>query len=139
MAAVHDGYVLTKALARSKFGGRLLTQAVKQVVEAQAGPIKPRYCFKRVEKTPGNWVVRGQAGVACWPPETAYILHTLHGRTPELPSPICSASWPAPLKRSLDLPSFHYLFSLCSHRLRSWTCRPPPASARSTRRRSQRT
>lgn len=86
VAAVHDGYLLSKTLAHSKMGGRLMTQAMQQVIESQTGAIRPRYTFRRVEKTPGNWEVRavvcgatnswgqgchcgeGEGLKACWQP-----------------------------------------------------------------------
>lgn len=69
VAGVHDGYVLTKSISRSPVGGKLLNSCLQKSLEARGIQVKPRQTFKRVEKKPGEFVVRssmayheGQAG-----------------------------------------------------------------------------
>jgi len=58
VAGVHDGYVLTKSISRSPVGGKLLNSCLQKSLEARGIQVKPRQTFKRVEKKPGEFVVR---------------------------------------------------------------------------------
>ncbi|XP_077223271.1 actin-related protein 4 isoform X1 [Tasmannia lanceolata] len=53
VAAVHDGYVLQKAVATSPIGGELLTDCMMKSLESKGIIMKPRYSFKRKEIRPG--------------------------------------------------------------------------------------
>ncbi|XP_058083983.1 actin-related protein 4 isoform X1 [Magnolia sinica] len=55
VAAVHDGYVLQKAVATSPVGGELLTECMMKSLESKGITIKPRYAFKRREMRPGEF------------------------------------------------------------------------------------
>ncbi|GBG64754.1 hypothetical protein CBR_g46712 [Chara braunii] len=57
VAAVHDGYVLRKAIVRSPIGGDALTEAMLNTVESMNVMIKPRYSFKRTEVRLGEFRV----------------------------------------------------------------------------------
>lgn len=59
VSAVHDGYVLTKSLARSPVGGRLLNTCLQAALEERGATIRPRQTFRRVEKKgfPGEFDV----------------------------------------------------------------------------------
>ncbi|GBG88186.1 hypothetical protein CBR_g46675 [Chara braunii] len=57
VAAVHDGYVLQKAIVRSPIGGDALTEAMLNTVESMNVMIKPRYSFKRTEVRLGEFEV----------------------------------------------------------------------------------
>jgi hypothetical protein len=58
VAGVHDGYVLTKSISRSPVGGKLLNTCLQNSLQARNIQIRPRQTFKRVEKKPGEFVVR---------------------------------------------------------------------------------
>ncbi|XP_068669663.1 actin-related protein 4-like isoform X1 [Aristolochia californica] len=55
VAAVHDGYVLQKAVATSPIGGEFLTDCLMKSLESKGITIKPRYSFKRKETRPGEF------------------------------------------------------------------------------------
>lgn len=55
MAAVHDGYVLQKAIVRSAIGGEVLTDCLQRTLEAKGIKIKPRFSFKRKEIRQGEY------------------------------------------------------------------------------------
>ncbi|XP_021905477.1 actin-related protein 4 [Carica papaya] len=55
VAAVHDGYVLQKAVSSSPIGGELLTECLMKSLESKGIVIKPRYSFKRKEIRPGDF------------------------------------------------------------------------------------
>ncbi|XP_022871519.1 actin-related protein 4-like [Olea europaea var. sylvestris] len=55
VAAVHDGYVLQKAVATSPIGGELLTDCLLKSLEHKGISIKPRYAFRRKEIRPGEF------------------------------------------------------------------------------------
>ncbi|KAG0610908.1 hypothetical protein M758_7G100900 [Ceratodon purpureus] len=57
VAAVHDGYVLQKAVVRSAIGGEVLTDCLQRTLEAKGIQIKPRFSFKRKEIRPGEFEV----------------------------------------------------------------------------------
>ena len=61
MAAVHDGYVLQKSVARAPLGGALLTQCMLNSVESKGLTVSPPFSFRRKEKAPGHFEV----GPAC--------------------------------------------------------------------------
>ncbi|XP_068649759.1 actin-related protein 4-like isoform X2 [Aristolochia californica] len=53
VAAVHDGYIIQKAVATSPIGGELLTDCLMKSLESKGITIRPRYSFKREEIRPG--------------------------------------------------------------------------------------
>ncbi|BBN19194.1 actin-like protein 6A [Marchantia polymorpha subsp. ruderalis] len=55
VAAVHDGYVLQKAIVRSPIGGEFLTDCMLKALEGRGIAIRPRYSFKRKEVRPGEF------------------------------------------------------------------------------------
>ncbi|THU69828.1 hypothetical protein C4D60_Mb08t18520 [Musa balbisiana] len=55
IAAVHDGYVLQKAVSTSPIGGEFLTDCMMKSLESKGVMIKPRYSFKRKEIRPGEF------------------------------------------------------------------------------------
>ncbi|KAJ6803309.1 actin-related protein 4 isoform X2 [Iris pallida] len=55
VAAVHDGYVLQKAVATSPIGGEFLTECMMKSLESKGIVLKPRYSFKRKEIRPGEF------------------------------------------------------------------------------------
>ncbi|KAJ6798404.1 actin-related protein 4 isoform X2 [Iris pallida] len=55
VAAVHDGYVLQKAVATSPIGGDFLTECMMKSLESKGTVLKPRYSFKRKEICPGEF------------------------------------------------------------------------------------
>ncbi|CAI9753581.1 unnamed protein product [Fraxinus pennsylvanica] len=55
VAAVHDGYVLQKAVATSPIGGEFLTDCLLKSLEQKGISIKPRYAFKRKDIRPGEF------------------------------------------------------------------------------------
>ncbi|CAD5164519.1 unnamed protein product [Musa acuminata subsp. malaccensis] len=57
IAAVHDGYVLQKAVSTSPIGGEFLTDCMMKSLESKGVMIKPRYSFKRKEIRPGEFQV----------------------------------------------------------------------------------
>lgn len=61
MAAVHDGYVLQKSVARAPLGGALLTQCMLKSMESKGLTVPPPFSFRRKEKAPGQFEV----GPAC--------------------------------------------------------------------------
>ncbi len=54
VAAVHDGYVLQKSVARAPLGGALLTQCMLNSVESKGLTVSPPFSFRRKEKAPGQ-------------------------------------------------------------------------------------
>ncbi|GMH38536.1 hypothetical protein BSKO_06420 [Bryopsis sp. KO-2023] len=57
VAAVHDGYVLLKSVTWTPLGGALLTECMRRCVDPDATLMKPRYAFKKVERSPGMYEV----------------------------------------------------------------------------------
>lgn len=57
VAAVHDGYVLQKAVVSSPIGGEVLTDCLMRSLESKGILVKPRYSFKRKEVRPGEFQV----------------------------------------------------------------------------------
>ncbi|CAM6103996.1 unnamed protein product [Calypogeia fissa] len=57
VAAVHDGYVLQKAIVRSPIGGEFLTDCMLKTLEGKGISVKPRYAFRRKEVRPGEFEV----------------------------------------------------------------------------------
>ncbi|GFH24159.1 uncharacterized protein HaLaN_21895 [Haematococcus lacustris] len=57
VAAVHDGYALTKTFAKSPFGGQALNTLMQKALEVKGVVLRPRYTFKRRELSPGEWKV----------------------------------------------------------------------------------
>ncbi|XP_078161240.1 actin-related protein 4 [Carex rostrata] len=57
VAAVHDGYVLQKAVVTSPVGGELLTDCMMKSLESKGIVIKPRYSFKKKEISPGDYKI----------------------------------------------------------------------------------
>ncbi|XP_024383760.1 actin-related protein 4 [Physcomitrium patens] len=55
VAAVHDGYVLQKAVVRSPIGGEVLTDCLQRTLEAKGIIIRPRFSFKRKEIRLGEY------------------------------------------------------------------------------------
>lgn len=55
VAAVHDGYVLQKAVVTSPIGGEFLTECMMKSLESKGIVMKPRYAFKRKEMRPGEF------------------------------------------------------------------------------------
>ncbi|KAL3699170.1 hypothetical protein R1sor_017192 [Riccia sorocarpa] len=55
VAAVHDGYVLQKAIVRSPIGGEFLTDCMLKTLESRGITMRPRYSFKRKEIRPGEF------------------------------------------------------------------------------------
>lgn len=53
VAAVHDGYVLMKSVIWAPLGGEILTECMRRCVDPEATIIKPRYEFRRVERSQG--------------------------------------------------------------------------------------
>ena len=63
VAAVHDGYVLHKSVARAPLGGALLARCMLHSVESKGVTVAPSYSFRRKERAPGQFEV-GPAGVS---------------------------------------------------------------------------
>ena len=59
MAAVHDGYVLSRSVERTALAGHLLTRCMRQSVEAGGTVIRPRFSFKKVDQEEGGYEVEG--------------------------------------------------------------------------------
>lgn len=57
VAAVHDGYVLQKAVSTSPIGGEFLTDCMMKSLESKGIVIKPRYSFKKKEISPGDYKI----------------------------------------------------------------------------------
>ncbi|OAY63543.1 Actin-related protein 4 [Ananas comosus] len=57
VAAVHDGYVLQKAVATSPIGGEFLTDCMMKSLESKGIVLKPRYSFKKKEISPGEYQI----------------------------------------------------------------------------------
>ena len=57
VAAVHDGYLLTKSIVRAPIGGQLLSQCMLQSAQAKGTVVQPAYSFKRVQTAAGQWEV----------------------------------------------------------------------------------
>ncbi len=57
VAGVHDGYVLTKSVARSPLAGNILTKCMLQALQSKDVEVRPRYAFKRIERAPGQFEV----------------------------------------------------------------------------------
>ncbi|XP_078442343.1 actin-related protein 4 [Wolffia australiana] len=57
VAAVHDGYVLQKAVVTSPIGGEFLTECMMKCLENKDIVLRPRYSFKRKEVRPGEFQV----------------------------------------------------------------------------------
>ena len=57
VAAVHEGYLLSKSVVRTPLAGQLLTRCMEHALEARGAVFKPRYSFKRTEKGPGEFQV----------------------------------------------------------------------------------
>ncbi|CAA7403417.1 unnamed protein product [Spirodela intermedia] len=55
VAAVHDGYVLQKAVATSPVGGEFLTECMMKCLENRGIVLRPRYSFKKKEGRPGEF------------------------------------------------------------------------------------
>ncbi|XP_010940353.1 actin-related protein 4 [Elaeis guineensis] len=55
VTAVHDGYVLQKAAAKSPIGGEFLTECMMKSLESKGIVLKPRYSFKRREIRSGEF------------------------------------------------------------------------------------
>ncbi|KAH7288136.1 hypothetical protein KP509_31G013900 [Ceratopteris richardii] len=55
VAAVHDGYVLQKAIITSPIGGEVLTDCLLKTLESTGVEILPRFSFKRKEIRPGEF------------------------------------------------------------------------------------
>lgn len=55
--AVHDGYVLQKAVVSSPVGGEVLTDCLLKTLESRGIKIRPRFSFKRKEVRPGEFEV----------------------------------------------------------------------------------
>ncbi|KMZ67761.1 Actin-related protein [Zostera marina] len=55
VAAVHDGYVLQKAVVTSPIGGEFLTECLMKSLESKGIVINPRYSFKKKETHPGEF------------------------------------------------------------------------------------
>ena len=58
VAAVHDGYLLTKSIVRAPVGGQLLSQCMLQSAQAKGTVVQPAYSFKRVQTAASQWEVR---------------------------------------------------------------------------------
>ena len=58
MAAVHDGYLLTKSIVRAPVGGQLLSHCMLQSAQAKGTVVQPAYSFKRAQTAAGQWEVR---------------------------------------------------------------------------------
>lgn len=50
VAAVHDGYALSRCLNRSPVGGHVLTDVLAASLAAAGTPVRPRFSFARAEK-----------------------------------------------------------------------------------------
>ncbi|EFJ32170.1 hypothetical protein SELMODRAFT_266988 [Selaginella moellendorffii] len=57
VAAVHDGYVLHKAVLRSPIGGEVLTDCLLKILESKNVNIRPRYSFKKKEPVNGEFEI----------------------------------------------------------------------------------
>lgn len=57
VAAVHDGYVLQKAVVSSPIGGEVLTDCLMRTLETKGILVRPRYSFKRKEVRPGEFQI----------------------------------------------------------------------------------
>ncbi|KAJ7531091.1 hypothetical protein O6H91_14G031900 [Diphasiastrum complanatum] len=57
VAAVHDGYVLNKAIVRSPIGGEVLTDCLLNIMETKNVVIRPRFSFKRREVRSGEFEI----------------------------------------------------------------------------------
>ncbi|KAH7663119.1 actin-like protein 6A protein [Dioscorea alata] len=55
VAAVHDGFVLQKAVSSSPIGGEFLSECMMKSLESKGIVLKPRYSFKRKEIRPGEF------------------------------------------------------------------------------------
>ena len=58
VAAVHDGYLLTKSIVKGPIGGHLLSQCMLQSAQSRGTTVRPAYSFRRVQNTSGQWEVR---------------------------------------------------------------------------------
>ncbi|KAJ0975119.1 hypothetical protein J5N97_017084 [Dioscorea zingiberensis] len=56
VAAVHDGFVLQKAVSASPIGGEFLSECMMRSLESKGIVLKPRYSFKRKEIRPGEFL-----------------------------------------------------------------------------------
>ncbi|CAD7698505.1 unnamed protein product, partial [Ostreobium quekettii] len=57
VAAIHEGYALLKSITWTPLGGKLLTECMLQCVDPDRSLIRPRYSFKRVETSQGQFEV----------------------------------------------------------------------------------
>lgn len=60
VAAVHEGYLLSKTVTRTPLAGAALTRAMLHVLEQKAGgseKVAPSFSFKRAETSPGEFKV----------------------------------------------------------------------------------
>jgi len=59
VSAVHDGYVLSKAVTQSNLAGKMLSTLFQKSLESDGTQIKPLYSFRRKEtQQPGVWEVK---------------------------------------------------------------------------------
>ena len=59
VAAVHDGYLLTKSIVKGPIGSQLLSKCMLQSAQAKGTTVRPAYSFKRLQNAAGQWEVRG--------------------------------------------------------------------------------
>ena len=59
VAAVHDGYLLTKSIVKGPIGSQLLSKCMLQSAQAKGTTVRPAYSFKRWQNAAGQWEVRG--------------------------------------------------------------------------------
>ncbi|KAG6512741.1 actin-related protein 4-like [Zingiber officinale] len=57
VAAVHDGFVLQKAVLTSPVGGELLTDCMMKSLESKGTTLRPRYSFKKKEIRQGEFQI----------------------------------------------------------------------------------
>ncbi|KAL6756186.1 actin family [Haematococcus lacustris] len=77
VAAVHDGYALTKTFAKSPFGGQALNTLMQKALEVKGVVLRPRYTFKRRELSPGEWKVEEVPTPLVTPSFKAYQVEAL--------------------------------------------------------------
>ncbi len=83
VAAVHDGYVLSKTMLRSPLAGAMFTHCFRNSMAARGNSLTPRYLLKRVEVAPGEFKV------SCLSHKNA---------DGHAAASSCAHSWPLPLK-----------------------------------------
>ncbi|KDD76646.1 actin [Helicosporidium sp. ATCC 50920] len=90
VAAVHDGYVLSRSVISSPVGGELMAECLGQSLRDKGTELHPRHAFQRVESSPGQF-------------ETKYEARSYRGPDGELHTPKATASYNAMAVQSIVL------------------------------------